>query len=80
MAPGAPAHRAVRPLEAHIAHRLAGRTGLKRVLGVGEDGELFARGLAQGLVAGALSATIMTFSRQLCRPRGVAIAHFGSGC
>lgn len=37
----------------------------------------FIRGLAQGLFAGASSAAIMTFIRQLCRPRGVAIAHFG---
>lgn len=43
----------------------------------------FARGLAQGLFTGAFSAVIMTFIRQLCRPRGVAIAHFGwneAGC
>ncbi|CDI02259.1 putative MscS Mechanosensitive ion channel [Candidatus Competibacter denitrificans Run_A_D11] len=43
----------------------------------------FARGLSQGLIAGAFVTLTCTFLRQLCRPQGVAIAHFGwneSGC
>jgi len=43
----------------------------------------FARGLSQGLIAGAFVTLTCTFLRQLCRPKGVAIAHFGwneSGC
>ena len=43
----------------------------------------FSRGLSQGLVAGAFLTVNMTFLRQLCRPNGLAIAHFGwseAGC
>lgn len=43
----------------------------------------FARGLSQGLIAGAFVTLTCTFLRQICRPQGVAIAHFGwneSGC
>jgi len=43
----------------------------------------FSRGLSQGLLAGAFVTLTCTFLRQLCRPQGVAIAHFGwkeSGC
>ncbi|MDS4022474.1 MAG: mechanosensitive ion channel [Candidatus Competibacter sp.] len=43
----------------------------------------FSRGLGVGLVAGAFMAVNITFLRQLCRPQGLAIAHFGwseTGC
>lgn len=43
----------------------------------------FSRGLGIGLVAGAFMAVNITFLRQLCRPQGLAIAHFGwseTGC
>ncbi len=41
-----------------------------------DDGD-FSRGLSQGLILGALVMLSCTFLRQLCRPQGVAIAHFG---
>jgi potassium efflux system protein len=43
----------------------------------------FSRGLGQGLTVAALVTLTCTFLRQLCRPQGVAIAHFGwheAGC
>ena len=43
----------------------------------------FSRGLGLGLVAGAYMAVNITFLRQLCRPQGVAMVHFGwseAGC
>ena len=43
----------------------------------------FSRGLSIGLFAGAFMAVNITFLRQLCRPRGLAMAHFGwseAGC
>ena len=43
----------------------------------------FSRGLGLGLFAGAFMAVNITFLRQLCRPQGVAMAHFGwseAGC
>ncbi len=43
----------------------------------------FSQGLARGLMAGALIALSITFLRQLCRPQGIASAHFGwseAGC
>ena len=58
---------------------LAGLAGLLRQGG----GTSFAHGLSQGLLAGAFVTLTCTFLRQLCRPQGVAIAHFhwnASGC
>ncbi|HRD67382.1 MAG TPA: mechanosensitive ion channel [Candidatus Competibacter sp.] len=43
----------------------------------------FSRGLSLGLVTGGFLAVNITFLRQLCRPRGLAMAHFGwseAGC
>ena len=43
----------------------------------------FSRGLSLGLVAGAFLTVNVTFIRQICRPQGLAIAHFGwseAGC
>ena len=43
----------------------------------------FSRGLSQGLIGGAFVAINISLLRQLCRPQGVAIAHFGwseAGC
>ena len=43
----------------------------------------FSRGLSQSLIVGAWVTMTCTFLRQLCRPQGVAIAHFGwheAGC
>lgn len=43
----------------------------------------FSQGLMQGLFAATTIVLAMTFLRQLCRPRGIAIAHFGwteAGC
>ena len=43
----------------------------------------FSRGLSQSLIVGAFVTMTCTFLRQLCRPQGVAIAHFGwheAGC
>nr|MCU0808135.1 hypothetical protein [Candidatus Contendobacter sp.] len=43
----------------------------------------FSRGLSQGLIVGVFVTMTCTFLRQLCRPQGVAIAHFGwheAGC
>ncbi len=37
----------------------------------------FSRGLAQGLLAGALITMNINLLRQMCRPRGIALAHFG---
>jgi potassium efflux system protein len=59
---------------------LFGLAGLLRNAAV--DAE-FSRGLSQGLVSGAFVTANITFLRQLCRPSGVAIAHFGwseAGC
>ncbi|MCC9002031.1 MAG: hypothetical protein LM549_05320, partial [Candidatus Competibacter sp.] len=39
----------------------------------------FSRGLSVGLITGAFLAVNITFLRQLCRPRGLAMAHFGWG-
>lgn len=43
----------------------------------------FSRGLSQGLISGAFVMVNISLLRQLCRPQGVAIAHFGwseAGC
>ncbi|MFZ1639918.1 MAG: mechanosensitive ion channel domain-containing protein [Candidatus Contendobacter sp.] len=43
----------------------------------------FSRGLSIGLVAGAFLTVNITFLRQLCRPHGLAMVHFGwseAGC
>ena len=43
----------------------------------------FSRGLGLGLFAGAYMAVNIIFLRQLCRPQGVAVVHFGwseAGC
>ena len=43
----------------------------------------FSRGLSQGLIAGAFITINISLLRQMCRPRGVALAHFGwseAGC
>ena len=53
------------------------------VLYVSGNAADFSRGLSVGLVAGAFLTVNITFLRQLCRPQGLAIAHFGwseSGC
>lgn len=53
------------------------------LLSVSGNAADFSRGLSLGLVAGAFLAVNITFLRQLCRPRGLAIAHFGwseAGC
>ena len=53
------------------------------LLSAAPAGADFSRGLSQGLVGGAFLTLNITFLRQLCRSRGVAIAHFGwseAGC
>jgi potassium efflux system protein len=53
------------------------------LLSVSGNAADFSRGLSIGLVAGAFMAVNITFLRQLCRPQGLAIAHFGwseTGC
>ncbi|MBL8259450.1 MAG: mechanosensitive ion channel [Candidatus Competibacteraceae bacterium] len=57
--------------------------GLAWLLSAAPAGADFSRGLAQGLMSGAFLTLNITFLRQLCRRRGVAIAHFGwseAGC
>lgn len=59
---------------------LLGLAGLLRNAAMDAD---FSRGLSQGLIGGAFVTINITLLRQLCRPQGVAIAHFGwseAGC
>lgn len=56
---------------------------LGRLLYVSGNRAEFSQGLMQGLFGGAAIALNITLLRQLCRPRGIAIAHFGwaeAGC
>ena len=53
------------------------------LLSVSGNAADFSRGVSIGLVAGAFLTVNVTLLRQLCRPRGLAMAHFGwseAGC
>ena len=53
------------------------------LLSVSGNAADFSRGLGLGLVAGAFLTVNINFLRQLCRPQGLAMAHFGwseAGC